>query len=91
MSEFRKLLLRLLHIAPQKVPQYFAIPSLDKPILKMICQHLLLVDQVCLSLSFKDLLGLFGVIVKHEDLEFSRLLRIKKSNSMREQPSPYVL
>lgn len=77
MSKRRKLLLRLLHISPKKVPKYFAILSLDKRILQKIYQHLSLVDQVCLSLSCKDHFDLFRTIGKHKYLEFPRLLRIR--------------
>lgn len=71
------MLLGLLHIFWKKVPKYSAILCLDERILKKIYQHLSLVDQVCLSLSCKELFGLFGTIVKHKDLEFPRLLRIR--------------
>jgi hypothetical protein len=37
------------------------------------CPHL----DAMSSLSCKELFGLFGTIVKHKDLEFSRLLRIR--------------
>lgn len=77
MSRCRKLLLRLLHIFGKRVPNYSAILCLDECILQKIYQHLSLVDQVCLSLSCKELFDLFGMIVKHEDLEFPRLLRIR--------------
>lgn len=50
---------------------------LDERILQMIYQHLSLVDQVCLSLSCKELFGRFGTIAKHKDLEFPRLLCIR--------------
>lgn len=68
---------KLLHIFKKKAPKYSVIPCLDERILEKIYQHLSLVDQVCLSLSCKDLFSLFGKIVKHKDLEFPRLLRIR--------------
>ncbi|CAG7940473.1 unnamed protein product [Penicillium nalgiovense] len=77
MSRSQKMLLRLLHLLWKKVPKYSAILCLDERILQKICQHLSLVDQVCLSLSCKELYRLFGTIVKHKDLEFPRLLRIR--------------
>lgn len=77
MSRSRNTLLRLLHSFGKKVPKYPAILCLDERILQKIYQHLSLVDQVCLSLSCKELYGLFGTIVKHKDLEFPRLLRIR--------------
>ena len=67
----------LLHIFWKKVPKYSTILCLDERILQKIYQHLSLVDQVSLSLSCKELFGLFGTIVKHKDLEFPRLLRIR--------------
>lgn len=72
-----KMLFRLLHIFWKKVPKYSAILCLEERILQKIYQHLSLVDQVCLSLSCKELFGLFGTTVKHKDLEFPRLLRIR--------------
>jgi hypothetical protein len=77
MSRCRRMLSRLLHISWKKVPKYSAILCLDERILQKIYQHLSLVDQVCLSLSCKELFGLFGTIAKHKDLEFPRLLRIR--------------
>jgi hypothetical protein len=77
MSRRWKMLLRLLHISWKKLPEYPAILCLDERILQKIYQHLSLVDQVCLSLSCKELFGLCGTIVKHKDLEFPRLLRIR--------------
>lgn len=77
MSRCRKMLLRLLHIFWKKVPEYSSIIFLDERVLQKIYQHLSLVDQVCLSLSCKELFGLSGTIVKHKDLEFPRLLRIR--------------
>jgi hypothetical protein len=77
MTRCRKILHKLLHIFKKKAPKYSAIPCLDERILENIYQHLSLVDQVCLSLSCKDLFSLFGKIVKHKDLEFPRLLRIR--------------
>jgi hypothetical protein len=70
MSRCRKMLSRLLHISWKKVPKYSAILCLEEHILQKIYQHLSLVDQVCLSLSCKELFGLFGTIAKHKDLEF---------------------
>lgn len=75
-SRCRKMLLGLLHMFWKKVPNS-TILCLDERILQKIYQHLSLVDQVCLSLSCKELFGLFGTIVKHKDLEFPRLLRIR--------------
>ena len=77
MSQCRKMLLRLLHSFWKKVPKYSATLFLDELIFQKIYQHLSLVDQVCLSLSCKELFGLFGTIVKHKHLEFPRLLRIR--------------
>jgi hypothetical protein len=71
------MLLRLLQIFWKKVPKYSTILCLHESILQKIYQHLSLVDQVCLSLSCKALFGLSGTIVKHKDLEFPRLLRIR--------------
>jgi hypothetical protein len=76
MSRCRKMLIRLLR-SWKKVPKYSAILCLDERILQKIYQHLSLVDQVCLSLSCKELFGLFGTIAKHNDLEFPRLLSIR--------------
>lgn len=77
MSRSQKMPLRSLHLFWKKVPKYPAILCLDERILQKIYQHLSLVNQVCLSLSCKELYGLFGTIVKHKDLEFPRLLRIR--------------
>lgn len=71
------MLLRLPYFFWKKVPKYSAILCLDERILQNVYQHLSLVDQVCLSLSCIELFGLFGTIVKHKDLEFPRLLRIR--------------
>ncbi|RLL95226.1 hypothetical protein CFD26_102760 [Aspergillus turcosus] len=76
MSPCWKMLLRLC-AKWKKLPEYPAILCLDERILHKIYQHLSLVDQVCLSLSCKELFGLFGTIAKHKDLEFPRLLRIR--------------
>lgn len=70
------MLLGLLHIFWKKVPNS-AILYLDERIFQNIYLHLSLVDQFCLSLSCKELFGLFGTIVKHKDLEFPRLVRIR--------------
>ena len=77
MSRFRKMLLRLAHTFWKKGPRYSAMPFLEECILDEIYQHLSLVDQVCLSLSCKELFGLFGMVVQHKDLEFPRLLRMR--------------
>jgi hypothetical protein len=69
--------LRLLHPFWNEVPKYSAILCLDECILHKIYQQLSLVDQVCLSLSCKELFGLFGTILKHKEFEFPRLLRIR--------------
>ncbi|PKX94263.1 uncharacterized protein P174DRAFT_460356 [Aspergillus novofumigatus IBT 16806] len=61
-----------------KLPEYPAILCLDERTFQKIYQHLSLVDQVCLSLSCKELFYLFGsTIVQHKDLKFPRLLRIR--------------
>lgn len=65
------------------------IPCLDERILEKIYQYLSLVDQVCLSLSCKDLFSLFGKRVKHKDLKFPRPLRIR--NPILCVNSPHVL
>ncbi|PKX95085.1 uncharacterized protein P174DRAFT_458679 [Aspergillus novofumigatus IBT 16806] len=75
MSRCRKMLLRLLH--SWKRVQSSAILRLEESTLQKIYHHHSLVDRVCLSLSCKDLFGLFGTIAKHKDLEFPRLLRIR--------------
>ena len=77
MARFRNLPLRLLRGSWRRLPEYPAILCLDGRTLQRIYQYLSLVDQVCLSLSCKELLGMFGTILKHEDLEFPRLLLIR--------------
>lgn len=62
----------------KKQPEYPAILCLDERTFQKIYQHLSLVDQVCLSLSCKELFCLFGsTIVQHKELKFPRLLRIR--------------
>jgi hypothetical protein len=50
---------------------------LDGCTLQNIYQYLSVLDQVCLSLSCKELFGLFGTILKHKEFEFPRLLLIR--------------
>lgn len=54
----------------KKVPE---ISHLDECLLRKTYQHRSLVDRVCLSLSCKKFLNLFGTIVKHEELMFPGL------------------
>ncbi|CAG7983670.1 unnamed protein product [Penicillium olsonii] len=77
MSPFRKLFFRPLQTW-EELPKHPAILWLDERTLQKIYQHLHLVDQVCLSLSCKQLFALFGEIAKHKSLEFPRLLYIRQ-------------
>lgn len=61
----------------KKIPEYPAILCLDGRTLQKLYQYLPLVDQVCLSLSCKEMFSLFGTTAKHKELEFPRLLLIR--------------
>lgn len=77
MSRYRKIILGLIQVLWNKAPKDAALLRLNKTILEMIYRKLSLVDQVCLSLSCKELFCRFGTILKHKDLEFPLLLRIR--------------
>ncbi|CAG8922115.1 unnamed protein product [Penicillium salamii] len=77
MSRFKIPSLRLLCTPWEKLPECPAILCLRERNLQKICQYLSLVDQVCLSLTCKQLFDLLGTQSKDRILAFPRLLRVR--------------
>ncbi|CAG8299611.1 unnamed protein product [Penicillium salamii] len=77
MSRLKSSPFKLLRTPWEKLPEYPVILLLRERTLQKIFQYLSIPDQVCLSLTCKELFGLFGTKIKHKTLEFPRLLRMR--------------